>query len=274
MAATARAGWEAVKESAGLLQAHTRLALFAVLEGVLALVVGLVMVAWVWSQDILTIDFATEEVFAWNGSLATGAVLLGVWFLVSAVVTSFVQGALAHVVRERMLAGGVQMRAGFARVWMLASPLLSWSLITAAVAIALQAFGESEVGSFFGGILSLAWGLITYFMIPVLVLEGEGIHKSLKQSARLFRAHWRPVVLGNVSFILAMLLIMLAVAGAGIALVVGAGFADSWFLSGLAMALAGLGALLTLVVGATIASILRVVLYERAHEEELPVPTS
>ena len=46
------------------------------------------------------------------------------------------------------------------------------------------------LGKVISGIAGLAWSLVTFLVIPVLVMEGVGVRDALRRSAALFRQTW------------------------------------------------------------------------------------
>jgi hypothetical protein len=48
--------------------------------------------------------------------------------------------------------------------------------------------------------LNLAWSLITYLIVPVLLFEDCGVFGSLHRSEQLFRSHWGEQVAGSFGF--------------------------------------------------------------------------
>jgi hypothetical protein len=48
--------------------------------------------------------------------------------------------------------------------------------------------------------LNLAWSLITYMIVPVLLFEDRNVFGSLHRSEELFRSHWGEQVAGNFGF--------------------------------------------------------------------------
>jgi hypothetical protein len=61
--------------------------------------------------------------------------------------------------------------------------------------------------------LNLAWSLITYLIVPVLLFEDCGVFSSLHRSEELFRSNWGEQVAGSFGFgLLSTLLAIPAVA--------------------------------------------------------------
>jgi hypothetical protein len=93
--------------------------------------------------------------------------------------------------------------------------LTAWAVITATVGLLIQAISSRVRG--IGGLLiagvgGAAWGVVTYFMIPVLIYEDQPAWPSLKRSAHLFLSSFGRTLVTNL--VLGLLI------GAGIVLAV------------------------------------------------------
>jgi hypothetical protein len=53
------------------------------------------------------------------------------------------------------------------------------------------------VGRIGGMIAGIAWSLVTFLVLPILVLEGIGVRDALKRSAHLFKGTWGEQVIAN-----------------------------------------------------------------------------
>ncbi len=105
--------------------------------------------------------------------------------------------------------------------------LLVWSFLTASVGLAIQIISSRVRG--IGGILigavgGATWGVVTYFMIPVLVYEDLSAWKSLSRSARLYISNFGRSIVSNL--VLGLLI------GAGIVVAVILGIAGIFVLFG------------------------------------------
>jgi hypothetical protein len=56
------------------------------------------------------------------------------------------------------------------------------------------------VGEIIAGLLGMAWTVVTYLAVPVLVAERKGPIPAIKESAQLLRRTWGDQVVGNFSF--------------------------------------------------------------------------
>src|SRR4030042_14091 len=83
------------------------------------------------------------------------------------------------------------------------------SLISYAVLFAF--YLVSEGGGFLGQLAAAiaggAWGLVTFFVVPVLVLEDKGVFDSIKESATLIRSTWGESIIGSGSILLVFVLL-------------------------------------------------------------------
>jgi len=77
--------------------------------------------------------------------------------------------------------------------------LLPWAIVTATVTMILQAIEErfGIVGRIVAGLVGLAWNLVTFLVVPILVLEDLGVGDALKRSKDLFKKTWGENVIGQ-----------------------------------------------------------------------------
>ena len=77
-----------------------------------------------------------------------------------------------------------------------------WSLLTGTVGLVLNTIQQRA--GLLGGIvvraIGMAWQIVTWLAVPVIVVEGTGPVTSLKRSAHLFRQTWGENLIGQVGF--------------------------------------------------------------------------
>lgn len=131
-----------------------------------------------------------------------GYVLLFVAYVALAFVTIFFNAALVHAANERMDGGdptiGSALRGASSRV----HRILPWALVSATVSIVLRAIEERAgvFGRIVSGIAGIAWSLVTFLVIPVLVVEDIGVVDAVKRSGALFKRTWGENVAAQVGF--------------------------------------------------------------------------
>lgn len=157
----------------------------------------------------------------------TIVVLLGLVILLTTFAGSFFTAALVHAAneifhgRQPTIAGGIR---GAAAHWRM---LLVWSVISAAVGIILNGLerrgglGLAIVRAVFG----LTWAVVTFFIIPVIVLEDDhSVREVFTRSGRTFADTWGETLTGGLGLglitVLAGLLAVAFAAGIGLLLAV------------------------------------------------------
>jgi len=87
-----------------------------------------------------------------------------------------------------------------------------WAFVAATVGVILDMLrnkGNKILGRLLAGGFGLAWTLITYLIIPVIILEDRTTYGSMERSAELFRKRWGEQVAGSFGFgILNLVLLM------------------------------------------------------------------
>ena len=76
--------------------------------------------------------------------------------------------------------------------------LLPWAIVSATVSLILnQLERQGIVGRIIASLIGLAWSLITFLTIPILVLEDVGVVDAFKRSGVLFKKTWGENVVGQ-----------------------------------------------------------------------------
>ena len=141
-------------------------------------------------------------------------------YLVLAYITIFFNAALVHAANQRLEGGDPTIGSALRGAGQRAGRLLPWALLSATVSALLRAVEQrgGAIGKVVSGIAGIAWSLVTFLVIPVLVMEDVRVGDALRRSAALFRATWGENIAARVGFGLLGFLLMLP----GIAAVAGA----------------------------------------------------
>ena len=72
-------------------------------------------------------------------------------------------------------------------------------MLSATVSLVLRAIEERSgiVGRIVGSLVGLAWSLVTFLVLPVLVIEQIGPIQAVKRSAELFKHTWGENMIAN-----------------------------------------------------------------------------
>lgn len=152
----------------------------------------------------------------------TDYVILGVMYVVLAFITIFFNAALVHAANQRMDGGDPTVGSAVRGAMLRVHRILPWAILSATVSVILRAIEERAgiVGRIVAGIAGVAWSLVTFLVIPVLVIEDVGVTEAVKRSGAMFKRTWGENVAAQVGFGLLGLLLVLpgvAVAAAGFA---------------------------------------------------------
>ena len=97
--------------------------------------------------------------------------------------------------------------------------ILGWSVLSATVGTLLQLLQETgKIGQFVASLVGIAWSILTFFAVPVLIFEDKSVIDTVKESGRLIKQKWGESLAANVSFGIFNLLGLIAAIGIGILL--------------------------------------------------------
>jgi hypothetical protein len=183
-------------------------------------------------------------------------------------VGSFINVALAAAADAELRGRRMTLRRALAVPAGRTGQIALWSLLAAGVGQLLAQIGERIP---FGGrlatwVLGGAWGLLTFFAIPVLAIEGCTAAECVKRSGQLVRERWGESVAGGIGITAAFGLV-----GIVPALLLGVGFGIAPFSPGAGIPLAAVGIVGLMVVSgaaAALRNVFAVALYRYAVDGE------
>jgi len=256
-------GTKVLTRSVSLLREEPSLFALPVASTVAVLaILGLPLAALV-GVDALTVDALTDALTRRTDPLRY-ALLFPALFVGTAVATFF-NAALAHCA-FRLLAGEeTSLRDGLDAAWAVRRRIVAFSLVTATIGVALQLLEDAIPG---GGrltalVLELGWGLLTFFVVPVLVLdEDRSLRGTFEESGRTFAETWGESVTANVG--LGGAIVIVALVPLIVAMGVGLQVAGIWgMVVGLALVFA-----VVATVSSALGTVARTMLYVYARDGE------
>ena len=180
----------------------------------------------------------------------------------------FFNVAIVCAADERMSGGDPTLGRALADARQHARAVVPWAVVSVVVSTVLKAIEErgGVAGKIVVGLFGVAWALVTYLVLPVLVLEGVGVREAITRSKDLFVRTWGETVPGEVGLSLVSLLAVLPAVPV-LLLVAGGGQRE------LIVAAIVLGVAWCLVVGvvmSALTTVFRVALYRFAVDGEAP----
>ncbi len=133
----------------------------------------------------------------------------------------FFNAALVCAANDRISGGTPTVRSAAARARKYAGPIALWAVFSATISIAIRVASERVglIGRIVVSIIGLAWSVATFFVLPIMIVEGVGVNEAFNRSKSLVRKTWGEQVVGGgiVSLVMIPAFILLFVFG-GIAL--------------------------------------------------------
>lgn len=130
--------------------------------------------------------------------ILSGILLAATYFIVM-----FFNAALIATAMERLKGRPATISYGISKASSHAPAILGWAIIAATVGLILNALRDRTDG-FLGQIaLSIAggvWAYMTFFVVPVLIVEGLGPIAAIKRSGALLKGTWGNQVTANFGF--------------------------------------------------------------------------
>ena len=186
-----RQGWELTKKSWSVVRRHPELLRLTIAGGIMALLVAVVVGGpglWLSTSDI-------------DSTRYVGWALLAVASYGASFFVIYYNVALAAAAGEALAGRDPDLHAAKARARQQLPAIAGWALVAMLVALLINGLRDrgGTVGRLFGTLGAAAWGFVTFFVVPVLALEGIGPIKAMKRSAQLVRQKWGQQATGNIA---------------------------------------------------------------------------
>jgi hypothetical protein len=202
--------WELVKASWNVLLADKELLLFPIVSFIASLVV-------IATFAVPTILAGVFDEF--TGVPVVGYVIGFLFYVVMYFVTIFSNSALVGAAMIRLDGGDPTVSDGFRIATRHLGTIVGYALISATVGMILRAISERGgiIGQIASSLVGFAWGVATFLVVPVLVVEGVGPIEAVKRSANLLKRTWGEQIVGNfgIGTVFALLFFLLIVVGVG-----------------------------------------------------------
>lgn len=194
------------------------------------------------------------------------------YFLASVVVTFF-NSALVACAMQHFAGEVTSPRRGLDIALSRWKQIIAWSLVNATVGVVLQMLKENVgwLGRLVLGATGVAWTIATFFVVPVLVVEGVGPIEAVKRSTDVLKKTWGESLImqfgvGTVMGLFGFL-VFLVCTGVGVAIA----FAMQSPIPGFVGAGVGiLGAILIGLISSVLKTILVAACYQYASQGRIP----
>jgi len=126
-------------------------------------------------------------------------ILLFAFYFANYFVIVFFNSALISCALARFNGMEPTLSDGFNAAARCLPQILGWSLVSATVGVLLKVIEDrsEKVGQIVSGLLGMAWGIMTYFAVPVLVVEKVGPIEAVKRSCSIMKKAWGESLAAN-----------------------------------------------------------------------------
>jgi hypothetical protein len=197
-------GMQLTKQSLQVLRDEKSLIVFPILSGICCMLVLGTFAGPLWATGYL------EGVLD-DGKLANDPIayaLLFAYYFVNYFVIVYFNSALVSCAIIRFHGDDPTVTDGLKAATARLPQIAGWAAVSATVGLILKAIESrsEKVGQFVAGLLGGAWSIATYFVVPVLVVEGVGPIEAVKRSFAILRKSWGESLVANFSIGLAVML--------------------------------------------------------------------
>lgn len=197
---TFKRSWRFAGASYGLVWRHKRLLIFPLLSGIAAVVVLGSFLAPLhytdtlaaWAEAAGEAEEETLPLVAW--------VTLFAYYVVSYFVIVFFNAALVVCAIRSMQGQPVRLREGLSMAASRWTAILGWAVVSAVVGVVLRALeSNKKVGRFVVMLLGTAWTAMTFFVVPVIVIDNRAPFRAIRDSSAIIKKTWGTALTGNFS---------------------------------------------------------------------------
>ena len=195
--------WKLVKVSFGIVKKDKEILLFPIISGVILIILLASIFGSLYVTDLIE-----------NAPVA--GVSFFVFYLFAYFMIVYANVAIVGCATIRLKGGDPTLKDGFRIANENLRAILAWAIISAIVGMIIRALKNVKskgfpIGQIVGSIFGFAWTMITFFIIPVLIYEKNGVFTSMKRSGSLFRRSWGETFIGH--FALSIIFLLFGLAG-------------------------------------------------------------
>ncbi|MBI2545730.1 hypothetical protein HYV81_00975 [Candidatus Woesearchaeota archaeon] len=254
-----------VKESFRLLMLDKELLLFPLLSGLC-----LMLILLTYILPVFAAAFRGEEQSDFFIGALGWAWLFG-FYILSYFIGIFFNVALISCVAIRLKGKDPRFSDGIKAAFRNIHKIAAWALVSATVGIILRSIEERSnfLGKLAISLVGMAWALLTFFVVPVMIFENLGVFASIKRSGQLFKNTWGESVIGQFSIgLLFGFVILLSVFAFVGAVFLGAFAGTAVLVTGITIV--GIVFVLSMLLSSVLQSIYLTALYTYASSKKMP----
>jgi len=194
----AKNGWKLAKISLATINENRSLLVFPVLSvlSMLLILSGLFGGGYFLVGDNIETAFQDENI-----NQGIGYAILFIYYLINFFIVIFFNSALIHCAIKIFNDEETSVGDGIIFAMSRIDRIFMWAAVAATVGTLLRALqNNGKIGEIVAGLIGLAWSLLTFFVVPIIVYQNKGVFDSIKESGNLMKEKWGESLGGNFSF--------------------------------------------------------------------------
>jgi hypothetical protein len=194
--------------------------------------------------------------------------VLFLFYVCNYFIVIFFNSAIVACATLRMRGGEPTVADGFRAAAARLPVIAGWAILSATIGLVFRLIEErsEKVGRFVAGLVGAAWTVVSFLVIPILVVENKNPFTALKESTLLLKKTWGEQIVGNFSFGL----VFFALAIPAIVLIFLGIFSGSVAAAALCIALGVIYFIVLALVQSALQSIFQAALYLYARNGQVP----
>ena len=257
--------WQLVKASYKVLRSDPELMVLPFISMIGVMIVSITFFLPMYFSGLL--KSLAEEGKRSTGQTVTGVVVMFVFYVIMYTIIIFSNVALVGAAMMRLRGEDPTVRDGLRIASQHIRQIIGYAAISATLGVILNMIGSRDniVGRIVAGLINFAWNVVTFLVVPVLVIENVGPVDAIKRSGALLRKTWGEQIVANSGVGLVLGLIMFAIIiVVGLPLILLSVAAHSTVLTITVIALITLAVTLIGVFGAALNGVFQAALYNYA----------
>lgn len=200
--------WSLMKSSFSVLKDDKAILIFPVLSGLFT-----ILIAGTFIFPLLFTEFISAPGFLEEASSYALYFFGFCFYFVTYFIVIFFNSAAVIYAIDVMIGGNPSVGGAFNKVMSRISAIMGWTFIAATVGLILNTIENQSdtIGRIVMSFLGLSWTVISFLVLPILVIEGMGPIDSLKASAKMLKQSWGEQLIGHFSFGLLFALLVIPI---------------------------------------------------------------
>ncbi len=188
--------WSLVEQSFAVLRQNRSLVWFPILSGICELLVIISFVLPIWYFLNFDVSQTGEGYSGYSYYL-----IVFLFYFINFFIITFFNVGLVYCAHKNLHGEKTTFKEGLDFALSNIKKIFAWVLLAATIGTILRVISDKAgiLGKIFSGVAGIAWGLVTFLIVPVLIFENKSVVDSAKFSVELFKKTWGEQISGRIS---------------------------------------------------------------------------